>query len=498
VISSLAARPAFRAVLVLVFAVAVVVLLATTEIRGTSPGLPAMGVILIAVSLAIGVVWAALRDPVLAVQLLLLATFLRLATQWNLPVALTTIAQLLVVGATALALWARRAHLPRFGLIDLLFFLYFAWAVGSALAPHELPAGSVASTDTGAFSPGRFVIASIVVPFALFVLGRTILDKEQAIRRVMWALVALAGYSSFVSIMQFNGPPALVWPKYILTSLFDDRAPGVFNQPNENGITIIIGFLLAIHLIRQPDTARWAKWVGGLFAVSAPYAVYLTHTRVIWLAFAVILVLGALMARGVRVWFVATLVVASLAILVNWSSFTSSDRTAGGVGESSQIEERLNGIATSLAAVQAKPFTGWGVGRFPAVNTLHHKQFSQDVRWAQGFGIVSHQNELGIATELGLPGLAIWLSIIVLLFRRIFAAIRILPAGGLVSRGLAVAIFLSFLTWVLSGIADDLRYFDYENATVIMLVGILIGATTRYVQRTQEQADADRVLEAAR
>jgi hypothetical protein len=49
-------------------------------------------------------------------------------------------------------------------------------------------------------------------------------------------------------------------------------------------------------------------------------------------AAAVVLIIGALLARGHRTPFIAALGISATIIAVNWSVCTSSDREAGGVG----------------------------------------------------------------------------------------------------------------------------------------------------------------------
>ena len=70
---------------------------------------------------------------------------------------------------------------------------------------------------------------------------------------------------------------------------------------------------------------------------------------------------------------------------------------------------------------------GWGIGRFAAVNTYHHQQYSPEVPWQRGFGISSHLDALGILVELGIIGLALWIVVLVLIYSRLVRATRQLP-----------------------------------------------------------------------
>jgi O-antigen ligase len=246
-----------------------------------------------------------------------------------------------------------------------------------------------------------------------------------------------------------------------------------------NGVVLILGFIVALLLAATRSEPRWSRFLAIAIAVASAYGVYLTHTRVVWLAFAVVVLIGAASAKGFRMGFVMTGVVAAAAVAVNWSTFTSSDRSAGGVGSPDELQDRLNTAETAIWAVQEKPLAGWGIGRFTAMNTYHHQQWAADVPWIRGFGIASHFNELGIAAELGLLGLALWLAVLFLLACGLFHAFRVLPADGLCGRRLALVAIMAFVVLVIAGLTVDLRFFDFPNAVVMLLVGIVVGWADR-------------------
>ena len=111
-----------------------------------------------------------------------------------------------------------------------------------------------------------------------------------------------------------------------------------------------------------------------------------------------------------------------------------------------------------------EPWTGWGIGRFTAVNTLHHKQYSPEVPWERGYAIASHFNELGILVELGLVGLTLWMAVLVLVVIRLVRAFRALPPdGGLTGRDSALLAMLLLGTLVIAGLTVDLRFFDFPT-----------------------------------
>lgn len=456
------------------FVVAVVIQLALVFIGPSNLGL---GILLVAVGTAL--VFIGLASPVLAVLLFLLAAFLQVALPVSfLPVDPFLLAVAGVLASAAIGVVRRVNRLPRLGAVETAMLLYLVWNIGSAIVAHTYPA-SVPITGEE-LAVWRFIVTGTMIPFVLYGVGRFVFDREPALRHLLWFVLGLAAYSAVVSVMQFHGPTALVWPRFIVENpSWNARAVGVLDQPVVNGMILIVGFVVALHLASSP--AHPLRRV-GVYAVAATaaYAIYLTHTRVVWLAFGIVLLAGAVLARGLRPGFLTGVGAVVLGIGANWSDFTSADREAGGVASAGEVEDRLNSLATSIYAVQEKPVAGWGIGRFAPVNTYHHQQWSPDIEWARGYGIASHFNELGIAVELGLVGLGLWLVILVLVFRRLVMAVNLLQqdTGG---HDLALIALLSFIVLLVTGATVDLRFFIFPTALVMLLVGIAVGYADRAV-----------------
>ena len=436
------------------------------------------GVLLLLGAVGSVLVISGLRDPVVAVLLLLVTTFLRVALPSILPVDPFVLAYLGVVGAWVIWIARGTDRAPRLGAIECAMVLYVTWNIMSMFSSH--PYGSVVPVSGEELSVARFVLTGTIIPFTMFLVGRYTFDRVSSVRILLWTILSLGAYSAAMSILQFHGPTALVWPRYIVESpSWEGRAVGIFDQPVVNGMVLILSFIVALLLAATPREPGWSRILATVIGVASAYGVYLTHTRVVWLAFAVVVVIGAVSAKGFRTGFVVTGGVVAAAVAIKWSTFTSSDRSAGGVGSPNELQDRLNTAKTAIWAIQEKPLAGWGIGRFTAMNTYHHQQWAPDVPWIRGFGIASHFNELGIAAELGLIGLVLWLAVLVLLANGLFHAIRVLPADGLCGRCLALVAMMAFVVLVISGLTVDLRFFDFPNAVVMLLVGIAIGWAER-------------------
>jgi O-antigen ligase len=435
-----------------------------------------VGLLLLAGGAGLVAIGLGLRDPLVACVYLLAATFFRLA----IPSGTLPVDPFLIAFAGLLAavwLWSRpwERRLSR-GALDPITWaigLYIGWNLVSMLVPHAYPAGS--PRDPEPFSVTRFVLIGTVMPLTMFLVGRRLFVTRRAVRLLLWSALAAGAYSALVSIGQFAAPQ-LVWPTYILhNASWPDRAVGIFNQPVVNGLVLIVGYLVALLVASHRGHGVALRVAAGLIGVAGAYGVYLTHTRAVWLSFVLVVVAGAAVAKGFRTGFVLTLGVMVLTVVTHWSTFTSADRSAGGVESPEEVQDRLNTIATSLWAFRRAPLFGWGIGRFATVNFYDHQQWSPAVPWVRGLGIPSHEDSLGILVELGVVGLGLWLVAFGLIYTRIIRVTRRLPADGLYGRGLALTALLALLAQTTTGLTVDLRFFDFPNIIVMLLVGAAIG-----------------------
>jgi O-antigen ligase len=431
------------------------------------------GLLFVAAALAMAAL--VLGSPTAAMLVLLVASFTRLAVEVpalpSEPMVFALLALMIVAGVAAF----RGTMRFRIGAIEVAMAVYLLWNLVSTVWPHDLPP---VEPGTGAVVPVlRFIMTGTLMPFLAYVVARVAFRTERTIRPVLFLITVLAAYSAAVSIVQFTGPTALVWPHYILESrTWEGRAVGIFNQPVVNGLTMIAGFVTGMFLARERSLRPAARIAGLVVAMMCVPGIYLTHTRAVWLVFGLAVVLCAVFAAGARAGFVVTLGGAVAFIALTWTTFTSSDRAAGGIGSTSEVDDRLNAIATALWAIEQKPILGWGIARFAALNTYHHQVWAPNVDFRRGYAIASHENELGIAAELGVVGLALWLAVLIGVTWKLVSLLRRMPVEGLAGRRLGLLALTVVGTWVVCGLTVDLRYFDFANLLVFLLVGAAIGA----------------------
>jgi O-antigen ligase/Mrp family chromosome partitioning ATPase len=420
-----------------------------------------------------------LRDPRWAYVFLLTTLFLRLALPNVLPVDPFLVAFAGLVLSSAIWMLADRARRPVLGVVELAMVLYLLWNVQSAVMPHEY-APLLYPLTGEALSLYRYVLVGTVIPFTAYLLSRVLFERLSAVRNILRVILLFSAYSAIVSILEFTGPSSLIWPRYIVDAPnWAGRANGVFNQPGVNGLVMITGFTIALMLAAERGTRRYLRFLYAMIAMGCTAGIYLTHTRAIYLAFVVIIALGMIFAKGYRSSFGATFAVLVAGVTLNWSEFTSADRSAGGVASTNEIYDRLNAAATAIWAFWEKPWFGWGLGRFVAINAFHHQQWSPESPWIRGLGVASHFNELGILAELGIIGLLLWLAVLALLMWKLTVSFRALPVDGITGRPLALTAIMAFVTLLVLGCFSDLRLFDYPTAMVFGMIGMAIGAGDR-------------------
>lgn len=417
-----------------------------------------------------------LGSPLVTTVLLLLASFVRLAIHvGGLPAEPMTLLFVALVASAALA-GLRATVRFHFGPLEAVMVAYLLWNVVSIAWPHAYPAVDPRTGESIVLY--RFLLAGSIFPFAGYAMGRAYFRSASRIRILLFSLLAFSAYSAVVSVLQFTGPKALVWPRYIVNSpSWPERAVGVFDQPVINGLVMSAGFVAAVVLARERSLRAWQRVLSALVAPMCAVGVYLTHTRVALLVFGLAIVLCAFIARGVRAVFVMTLIAAGMFLAAEWATISSADRTKGGLGSLGEVQDRLNMISTSFWAIKEEPLIGWGFARFQQINTHHHQQWANDIKWERGYGYASHENELGIAAELGLVGLGLWLTVLALLLWQVVRAFRRLPSEGVNGRAVGVIAIASLLVWSGSGATVDLRFFDFPNLLVFLIAGAAVGAS---------------------
>jgi len=430
----------------------------------------ASGGSVLALGLGLAVFYGLLRNTAAGVVIwLVVALFVESYTQIGVPVDRVLFIALFGGWLVSVLNGERRA---RFGLIEGLMLLYLAMMVLSAFADHQYGTGEI-------FQPDSLVATSALFPFGLFVIARGTLNDERHMRLFLWTVIAMGFYLAMTNVFQDLGLNSLVYPQSILDpslGVNPERARGPLLNSAADGVVLVIGFVAALYVASRDDE-RWRR-LALIAAIPMPIGIFLTQTRAVWLAAGVAVIVGIMFARGFRRWYIAVALIGIAFVVANWQTFLSPDRASGGVTSASEIESRLNDVATLNAAIADKPLTGWGISRYPEVNTNRHEAWG-DIKWQAGFGFIAHNTPLVIAAELGLLALGAWIGIIVAIVVATGRAWRQLPRSGLASRGFIFTVWLVMMIWLVNSLVIDMRVFGVINGLVFAWAGIAVGLADR-------------------
>lgn len=441
------------------------------------------GVLIMGFGFVVAVAYGIARDTTMGLLVWLMAmAFGRLAGGGGL-LALDRVAFLALVGALFIEVVTGRRALGRFGTTEFLMICFVVYLFASTITPHPLPA---VGEKGEARSLLDLILTSAFLPFAGFVLARQLLVDERNVRRFLWFITGFGVYLALTNIFWLLGPHALVFPHDILdpsVGTHFDRGRGVFLNAAVTGYVLVVTFIGTMFLASQKKARMRAPLL--VAAILMLIGIGLTQTRSAWLAAVIVILFSAAVYTGFRRWYIIIIIGLGLLVVVNWSTFTSKDRTQGGVTSTNETEDRLNAAATGLWAIEQKPILGWGLGRFPSINTVHHKAWG-NTPWKRGYGIFPHDTQIGIGAELGLAGLTLWLLIIFSMVVASRRAWRTLPRSGLLSRNLAIVFWSVGISWVVTASLIDIRLFSFANTLFFIFGGICAGLADAVAKEQRE------------
>jgi O-antigen ligase len=107
---------------------------------------------------------------------------------------------------------------------------------------------------------------------------------------------------------------------------------------------------------------------------------------------------------------------------------------------------RVDLMAGGLSLARRQPLLGYGSGSFQSEYRRHERSSSREATSA------SHTIPITVAAEQGVVGLAVYVALLVLAFRRLLAGARAAPARAAVAAGFAA---LVLHTWLYAAFLED-------------------------------------------
>ncbi|HWK27792.1 MAG TPA: O-antigen ligase family protein [Solirubrobacter sp.] len=348
-----------------------------------------------------------------------------------------------VIGAGAVAwlvprLGARRAGEPasRAGGLE--------WVLAGAIVLYALQSVYAGDSDRALEQ-----VVFFYVPFTLlFALLR---DLPWTPRQLAWgggALLVLALAFAAVGFWEFQTRSLLLNPKVIASNQVEEyfRVNSLFFDPNIYGrflALVMLGLATVLIWARRPRTLGWTiaslvvLWGGLLTTLSqSSFAALLLGLAVLaWLRWG-----GKVVIAPV----IAALVVGAVIVF----AFPSALRLD--LGDSGSIDKATSGRADLMRGgvdlARERPLLGWGSGSFNVEYRRHQHSSGREAVSA------SHTIPITIAAEQGVLGLAVYVALLVLAFRRLLDGARGAPARAAIAAGFAA---LVLHTWLYAAFLED-------------------------------------------
>ena len=295
----------------------------------------------------------------------------------------------------------RGEPLPRPRLVHYVLALAVLWAICSALVAHTLSERAAVL---------KIVEAYGLFPFLIFYLAPVIYTTERRRQMLLTALVALGAYLGLTVLFEMAGPHALVWPKYIMDPNYGihfGRGRGPFADAVANGFGLYVCAVAAcIAASGWRGAARVAACAVALLCFTGTL---LTLERSVWVGAAVSTVVTLLAFARLRRIALPVIVSGVVAVVLALLLVPGlSAKVQSRASDQGPVWDRQNLTVAALNMISARPLLGFGWDRFQADSAPYFRQSLNYPLTATSIDI--HNYFLSYAVELGLIGLLLWLT----------------------------------------------------------------------------------------
>jgi len=254
--------------------------------------------------------------------------------------------------------------------------------------------------------------AKFVVPFILFHLSMLVFSNSASLRRFETFSLLVLTYLSFTAIAFLVGAKALIFPSFILDEslgIHADRARGPFLQAVANGVTLNMLGLIALDAFRR---GRLRGICAIALLVALPLAILATMTRAVWLSFSisVLVLLVRTSSRRLRRACLCLVVAGAIGVAAALSTAELRMSLHDRLVERGPVEVRLALYKAGWQMFLERPLSGWGANQMAP-------ELANRVTQYQLNASPVHNTYLEILVEHGIIGLALYLWLIIGLFR---------------------------------------------------------------------------------
>jgi O-antigen ligase len=246
-----------------------------------------------------------------------------------------------------------------------------------------------------------------------------------------------------------------------------------------HSIGILIGLISGLHLL-QKKTGFTKVFYQAALLLFFP-AVFFTLTRSVYLGLLITLfIFLGWYKTSFSKWKLISLPLAIILIVgvANSPRLLSSERREGGVAQVAEVDIRLALLQQSYFLFSERPLAGVGLAQFiPASSRSYKGPVPASIEEAGT--TFQHNHLLGVATELGIPGILVYLTLIILILRRMKQLAGKLPETGLMGNNLRVTIFAIWCVYLNNNLFVEPSNNIFINAIPFLFAGLADGLYTR-------------------
>ena len=329
--------------------------------------------------------------------------------------------------------------------------------------------------------PASRLLLLYLMPAAIYWVARQSPLTDRQVRWTMAGLAAFACYLSVTALAEIGQQHRWIVPKYIVTSEFREflgRGRGPFLNPVANGLFMTTG--LGCLLMMWPRLSRAGRSLLILTALVIGAGTFATLTRCVWLGTSLALMLIVVVNLPARQRWGALVLTTCLAVVglsVGWKTLLNFKRdthlSAAETAESAQLRPMLAAVGWQMFCDH--PLMGVGLGQYTHRNDEYIA--ARTIDWPLDRVRPYHQHNviLSLMSETGLLGT---LPFVVLLscWSRSAWQLWKSPTLSLETRQLGLVFLVSLISYLVSGMFQDVALIPMANLLLFFLAGLTISA----------------------
>lgn len=326
----------------------------------------------------------------------------------GLPITIDRVLLAAVFGFAAYQWWQGKFKLTAINRIDILFVAFLIMLTLNVFGSDWKYRDN---------QPLAQLLFNYFVPFGIYLLARNLGNDSRYFKTLNFGLMALGGYLAFIAICEVKGWYGLIYPKFIISAdetEFLGRGRGPFLNPVACGMYQMVAICCGMVWWTKANTRQKAALVA--YAILMLTGIFCTLTRSVWLATGISLCVYVWFNCS-RQWKGIFLVAAPIAAAALFglagdrlNSFKrDKEVTAEQMSESIELRPLLAIVATKMIA--DRPLLGHGLRQYSKHRAHFTTKDATDAPLQKVLPYVQHNLFLSYAVDLGLIGLAVYLTL---------------------------------------------------------------------------------------